>query len=72
MVICFFALGVEEATDRFLEGEGVGVVVGVEPGVQPAEYVHLMLTTVVVVVVVTSLQKSPNNKHNKINWRKDI
>lgn len=55
----FFGFGVEEALDRFLEGEGVGVEVGVETGVQPAEYVRLMLLTTVVVVVVSSSVKNP-------------
>lgn len=54
-LINFFGFGVEEALDRFFEGEVAGVVVGVEVGVQPVEYVLLIfVTTVVVVVVIVS------------------
>ena len=38
MALIVFAFGVE-GVDRFLEGEAAGVIVGVEMGVQPAEYV---------------------------------
>ena len=57
-----FGFGVE-GVDCFLEGEVAGVVVGVEMGVQPAEYVLLILiTTTVVVVMVSSSVMSPKSK----------
>ena len=62
MALIDFGFGVE-GVDRFLEGEAAGVVVGVEMGVQPAEYVLLILvTTTVVVVMVSSLVTSPKSK----------
>ena len=57
-LIDFFGFGVEEfRIDCFLEGEWVGVEVGVEMGVHPAEYICLIFLTTV--VVVSSLVKSP-------------
>ena len=57
-LIDFFGFEVKELRiDHFLEGEGVGVEVGVEMGVHPAEYVCLIFLTTV--VVVSSSVKSP-------------
>ena len=61
--------GVEDAIVRFLEGEGVGVEVGVEMGVHPAEYVRLIVLTTVVVVVVTSSTMSPKFKKRSVRER---
>ena len=58
-LIDFFGFGVKElGIDHFLESEGVGVEVGVEMGVHPAEYVCLIFLMTAVVVVSSSV-KSP-------------
>ena len=61
-MIDFFGFGVKEfRIDCFLEGKGVGVEVGVEMGVHPAEYVCLIF---LMMVVVSSSVKSPKSKEN--------
>ena len=58
-LIDFFGFEVKELRiDHFLESEGVGVEVGVEMGVHPAEYDCLIFLTTAVVVVSSSV-KSP-------------